>query len=128
MQAPQTVSAQFSERPPGTFAITVTPGVGGSVACAPNPVAAGSDVTCTATPDDGHILTGWTGACAGTDPVRLVCTIVNVQAATIVGAQFAPIPSEAVIKPVPTMDRSMQALLGLLALGLGLMTLRARGR
>ena len=128
VQAPQTVSAQFSERPPGTFAITVTPGVGGSVACAPNPVAAGSDVTCTATPDDGHILTGWTGACAGTDPVRLVCTIVNVQAATIVGAQFAPIPSEAVIKPVPTMDRSMQALLGLLALGLGLMTLRARGR
>ena len=124
VQAPQTVSATFTHI---THAITITPSANGTVVCTPNPVNEGDDATCTATPDGGYALAGWSGACAGTSATQSLCTLVNVQASVSVGAQFAR-GAASMATPIPVLDRSMQALLGLLALGLGLLALRARGR
>lgn len=119
VQAQQTVSATFTDV---THAISITPSANGSVVCTPNPVNQDGNVTCTATPDIGYVLGSWGGDCAGTSTTSLVCTLIDVRAAASVGAQFigSPVPA----RPIPTLDRTMQALLGLLTFALGAMALR----
>ena len=106
-----TVTAQFALN---HYAITVTPGAGGSATCTPNPVPHGASATCTAVADDSYQFTGWSGACTGS-----ACTLANVQSPQAVAAQFArvaPVPT-----PVPTL--SPWGLL-LLAMGLSLFGLQ----
>ena len=121
VQSPQTVSATFTNI---THTITITPSANGTVTCTPNPVNQGGNATCTATPDSGYALGSWGSDCAGTSASSLVCTLIDVRAAASVGAQFtgAPVP----VRHIPALDRSMQALLGLLALALGMMAMRVR--
>jgi len=68
-----------------TYAITTTasPLAGGSVTCTPNPVAHGSNSTCTATANTGYTFTSFSGDCAGA-----TCVLGNVTGTRNVTANF----------------------------------------
>jgi hypothetical protein len=69
-----------------TYAITtaVNPAGTGTVTCTPNPVAHGTDSTCTATANPGFALANWSGDCTGA-----TCTLTSVTSARSVTANFA---------------------------------------
>jgi uncharacterized repeat protein (TIGR02543 family) len=70
-------------------------GLGCATTCA-NSVDPGAVVTLTATPDERAYFTGWTGACAGTDPV---CTV-TMRGNRSVGASFVT----DITPPTPSVD------------------------
>ena len=124
VQSPKTVNVQFARI---TYPLTATPGANGGLTCTPNPVNHGEDSVCTATPDAGYEVSAWGGDCAGTDATSTTCTLANVQGPQTVSAHFVR-AVDTVPRHIPALDRSMQALLALLAAGLGWAALRARGR
>ena len=76
--------------------VTTSPdGLGCATTCA-NSVDPGTVVTLTATPDERAYFTGWTGACAGTDPV---CTV-TMRGNRSVGASFVT----DITPPTPSVD------------------------
>jgi uncharacterized repeat protein (TIGR02543 family) len=81
----KTVTANFTQTTPTTYAITTTaePLAGGIVNCVPNPVNHGSDSTCTATANPSYTFTAWSGDCTGA-----TCVLNNVTAAKTVTANF----------------------------------------
>jgi len=84
--APQGVTANFSLK---TYAITTSasPLAAGTLTCIPNPVAHGTDSTCTATPNTGFALSTFTGCTRiGTTSQ---CTLINVTGAKSVTATFS---------------------------------------
>jgi hypothetical protein len=97
------------------YSVTATVAAGnGNVSCDPASVLPGGSSTCTAVPDTGWQVSGWTGACtvAGTSET---CTLENIQADQTSGVNFeaasAVVPVE--VTPVPTLSK-----LGLIILGL----------
>ena len=82
IQSNQSVVAQFTSNS-YTVSGTASPAAGGSVTCQ-GPVAYGSSSTCTATPNTGYALVGFSGACTGS-----TCQITNIQSNASVTAQFA---------------------------------------
>ena len=74
--------------PPQQFALTLTPGTGGSIAAQPTSATgmydAGTTVTLTATPDADSQFNAWSGDCSGTTNP---CTL-TMNAAKSVGATF----------------------------------------
>ncbi len=71
------------------------PGLGCASSCSSS-VDPGTVVTLTATPDENAYFTGWTGACAGTDPV---CTV-TMRGNRTVGASFVT----DITPPTPSVD------------------------
>lgn len=69
------------------IAASVNDPAAGSVACVPPSVLSGASSTCTATANAGYVFTGWSGDCAGSNPV---CTLSGVTADRAVTANFAP--------------------------------------
>lgn len=78
----QSISATFTLN---TYSISTTaaPPAGGSVSCTPNPVAHGSNSTCTATANPGYTFTVFSGACTGA-----TCALNSVSSAQSVTATF----------------------------------------
>jgi hypothetical protein len=68
-----------------SYALTAnaSPVDGGSASCTPNPVTAGGNATCSATPNSGYAFSNWSGDCSGT-----TCLLSNIQAAQNVTAHF----------------------------------------
>ena len=109
--APATVSATFAL---ATYAITAANDPNGTLTCTPNPVTHGGNVTCTATPAAGYLLSGFTGCTqVGTGNT---CTLSNVTGPATVAALFTA--------PVPTLSQWALMLLGLGAAGMGARRLR----
>ena len=103
------------------YRITVDPvPANGTVTCSPNPVPEGGNSVCTATPNAGYVLAGFTG-CTRDDTAN-TCTLTDVRAAATVSATFAAAPA-----PVPSLGGWALTLLGLSAAGLGARRLRRRG-
>ena len=71
-----------------SLATVIDCGSGGRTDCAEE-IADGSDVTLTATADEGYGLSGWTGDCSGTG----ICTV-TVDADKAVGAAFVALPGK----------------------------------
>ena len=109
--APATVSATFAL---ATYTITAATDPNGTLTCTPNPVTHGGNVTCTATPAAGYLLSGFTGCTqVGTGNT---CTLSNVTGPATVAALFAV--------AIPTLSQWALMLLGLGAAGLGARRLR----
>lgn len=73
-----------------TITTTANPLEGGIVSCTPNPVAHGSNATCTATPAAGFAVAGFSGCMrVGTTND---CELTNVTAAATVSATFTALP------------------------------------
>jgi uncharacterized repeat protein (TIGR01451 family) len=88
LQSDQRTTVTFAAIPPNTYSVSATvSGGNGSVSCAPTSIPAGGSSTCTAVPNQGYGVGGWTGACAfaGNSPQ---CVIVNVQANQASSASF----------------------------------------
>jgi trimeric autotransporter adhesin len=68
--ARQNVAAQVSAQ----YLLTVTPGVGGSIAPGQSFQDAGAQVTVTETPYPGYAFSGWTGACSGAGACQVTMT------------------------------------------------------
>jgi len=68
MDANKTVTATFSEIPPGTYTLTVTTEGNGTVIKSPNQASytAGTVVTLTPVPNTDWVFTGWSGDATGT--------------------------------------------------------------
>ena len=83
-----------------TYAVTATasPVAGGTVSCTPNPVNQGSSSTCTASANAGYGFAGWTGDCAGSNPI---CTLSNITAAKNSIATFKNTPTIALVANPP---------------------------
>jgi len=80
IQANQSSTVSFELVPVVNFTVSATVATGsGSVSCAPASVAAGGSSTCTAVPDAGWQVSGWTGSCAATG-TGSTCTLDNIQA------------------------------------------------
>ena len=108
---PATVSATFAL---ATYTITAATDPNGTLTCTPNPVTHGGNVTCTATPAAGYLLSGFTGCTqVGTGNT---CTLSNVTGPATVAALFTA--------PVPTLSQWALMLLGLGAAGMGARRLR----
>jgi hypothetical protein len=58
------VNARLTILPVSSYSVTVTAGAGGSASCTPVTATPGGIVTCAATPDAGHVFTGWSGGCS----------------------------------------------------------------
>ena len=109
--APATVSATFTL---ATYTITAANDPNGTLTCTPNPVTHGGNVTCTATPAAGYLLSGFTGCTqVGTGNT---CTLSNVTGPATVAAVFTV--------AIPTLSQWALMLLGLGAAGLGARRLR----
>ncbi len=109
--APATVSATFAL---ATYTITAANDPNGTLTCTPNPVTHGGNVTCTATPAAGYLLSGFTGCTqVGTGNT---CTLSNVTGPASVAAVFTV--------AIPTLSQWALMLLGLGAAGLGARRLR----
>jgi len=102
-------------QPPATYSLTATTATGnGTVTCDPASVLAGGSSVCTAVPDTGWQVSGWTGACA-TAGTSETCTLENIQADQTLGVSFeASTVTPFEITPVPTLSRSGLIILGLL--------------
>lgn len=85
--APATVAATFAAI---TYPITVTPSDNGSMSCTPNPVAHGSNATCTAVPHAGFAVASFSG-CTRVGSTN-DCELANVTAAATVSATFTALP------------------------------------
>ena len=108
---PATVSATFAL---ATYTITAANDPNGTLTCTPNPVTHGGNVTCTATPAAGYLLSGFTGCTqVGTGNT---CTLSNVTGPATVAAVFTV--------AIPTLSQWALVLLGLGAAGLGARRLR----
>lgn len=103
------------------YNVTAAVSVGnGSVSCNPTSVSAGGSSTCTAVPDQGFQVSGWTGACAAAGTSE-TCVLSNIQADQTSAVNFevsALAPVE--VRPVPTLSK-----LGLVMLGLLMVTVAA---
>lgn len=118
IQADQSSTVSFATIPVVTFDVSATvAGSNGSVSCDPISVPIGGSSTCTAIPDPGYEVSGWTGACeaAGT---TTVCDLVDIQAnqsstVSFVAVFVAPTPN---LVPVPGLSKSGLALLSMLLL------------
>ncbi len=82
-----------------SYAITTAanPAAGGTVSCAPNPVAHGASANCTATPNTGYTLTSWSGDCTGVS-----CTLANVTSAKSVAANLTLLGTKTYTGPSAT--------------------------
>lgn len=65
-------------------------GGNGAVSCEPSSVTTGGSSTCTAVPDTGYQVSGWTGACAAAG-TSTTCTLDNIQADQSSTVSFAAI-------------------------------------
>ncbi|MCY3918543.1 MAG: putative Ig domain-containing protein [Chloroflexi bacterium] len=77
MDADKSASVEFEAIPCTTCTLTVSKTGNGSVEPAPgtHPYAHGSAVTVTATPDDGHQIASWGGACSDTETSDATCEL-----------------------------------------------------
>ncbi|MEJ5151601.1 IPTL-CTERM sorting domain-containing protein [Comamonas sp. MYb396] len=73
-----------------TYPITVTPPANGTMSCTPNPVAHGSNGTCTAVPDAGFTVASFSGCTRVASSND--CELNNVTAAVTVSAAFTALP------------------------------------
>ena len=89
IQADQSTTVSF-EAISLSVSATVASG-NGTVSCNPTSVAWGSSSTCTAVPDTGSQVSGWTGACAGAGTSE-TCVLDNIQAdqSSTVSFEIAP--------------------------------------
>lgn len=78
------------EAAPLTIVATVAAG-NGSVSCDPASVPAGGSSTCTAVPDAGWQVSGWTGACSAVGS-SAICTLDNIQSDQISTVNFEAVP------------------------------------
>ncbi len=80
--ANKSVTAKFV---PKSYSVTtlVSPAVGGSLRCTPNPVTHGGSSTCTATPKAGYLFGGFGDACSGSS-----CVLSGITGAKTVTATF----------------------------------------
>ena len=85
--APATVSAAFVP----TYPITVSPPTNGTVSCTPNPVPRGGSATCTAVPDAGFSVAGFSG-CTRVSTTN-DCELTNVTAPATISAAFSAVPA-----------------------------------
>lgn len=88
----KTSEVSFEPIPPTTYTVHATVvGIGGTVSCNPNSVASGGTSTCTAVPDGGYRVSGWTGDCAfaGTNPQ---CYLSKIKKNKESEVSFEPIP------------------------------------
>jgi hypothetical protein len=111
IQSDQSSTVSFEEIPLNIVA-TVAAG-NGTVSCDPASVTAGGSSTCTAVPDTGWQVSGWTGDCAAAGTSE-TCTLDNVQSDQTSGVNFevaSAVPVE--VTPVPMFSR-----LGLIILSL----------
>jgi hypothetical protein len=74
------------EAPTWTITATANPVQGGTVTCAPNPVAHDGSSTCTATSNPGYAFIRWSGDCAGT--AGPTCTLNHITSAKTVTANL----------------------------------------
>jgi hypothetical protein len=75
-----------------TYSVATTVSVGsGSASCNPATVSAGGSSVCTAVPDAGWQVSGWTGACAAAGTSE-TCTLDNIQADQTSEVSFEVIP------------------------------------
>ena len=92
IQADQDSTVSFEAIPVVNYAVTASVAAGnGSVTCNPASVAAGGSSTCSATPDAGWQVIGWTGACAAAG-TSTTCTLDNIQADQSSTVSFEAIP------------------------------------
>jgi len=91
---------------PATFQLTLTAGPGGTVAVSPvpGPYPDGTEVTVTATPEPGYVLSGWTvdGAAGdGAQPLTLLMDADHTAAASFTAVTVASITINPAIAAVP---------------------------
>lgn len=99
----QTATVSFALLPPAHYTVSATVvGGHGSVSCTPATVTAGGSSSCTAVPEAGYEVQGWTGACAATGSGSL-CTLVNIQTDKSATVSFValPVPSYTVSATAP---------------------------
>lgn len=83
---------------PYTITTTAAPVAGGAVTCDPNPVAVGSNTTCTAMPNSGYVFSHWNGDCSGSAS----CNLSNVTANKSVTGHFKQVQTVAFDAATPT--------------------------
>jgi hypothetical protein len=94
--SPVNVTATFTATAPSPIAFTITQSAGGNVAAnPPSPVASGTSVTFTATPDTGFTHTAWGGACTG-QTAGQTCTL-TITSPVNVSATFTAVPTEGIV-------------------------------
>ncbi|MBK9115660.1 MAG: hypothetical protein IPM22_08435 [Betaproteobacteria bacterium] len=114
--ANQSATVSFVAQLPVGYAVTASVvGGHGTVSCSPSSVAAGGSSVCTATPDPGYQVQGWSGACAAAG-TGTQCTLNNVQADLASTVTFSP-GTTPQATPIPVMPWWGLALMGLLLLG-----------
>ncbi|MGB4335287.1 MAG: IPTL-CTERM sorting domain-containing protein [Chromatiaceae bacterium] len=99
LMANQAVTVSFAILLSNTVTVSATvAGGNGTVSCQPLSVPVGGGSTCTAVPNPGFQVQGWTGACAafGMNPV---CTLTNIQTNQVSTVIFSQDP-----QPIPTLD------------------------
>jgi uncharacterized repeat protein (TIGR01451 family) len=78
---------------PAMYSVAATvSGGNGSVSCTPASVSAGGSSTCTAVPDAGFEVSGWTGDCVSAGD-SATCTLTNIQENQSSTVSFAAIPA-----------------------------------
>lgn len=116
LMANQAVTVSFAILLSNTVTVSATvAGGNGTVSCQPPSVPVGGGSTCTAVPDPGFQVQGWTGACAafGMNPV---CTLTNIQTNQVSTVRF----TQLVPQPIPTLPWwGLLSLSGLLLAGAG---------
>jgi hypothetical protein len=114
IQANQSSTVSFEAVPVVTFNVSATvAGSNGSVSCDPTSVPIGGSSTCTAVPDQGYEVSGWTGDCASA-VTSTVCNLVNIQANQSSTVSFVVVfaaPTPVNLVPVPGLSRTGLALL-----------------
>jgi len=92
IQVNKSSTVSFTAIPPNTYTVSASVvGVHGSVSCAPDVVVKGDSSNCTAVPDAGYRVSGWTGDCATTG-TNVQCHLANVQKNSSSTVSFATIP------------------------------------
>ena len=109
MSEAQNVSAVFSTTTISTHSLTVTNDGGGTVTSFPpgiscpndcsEPYPVDTEVTLTATPNEGTVFAGWGGNCVGTGPCKMTMSEANTVTAT-----FSTIPANTYPLMVSTRD------------------------
>lgn len=93
IQSDQTSTVSFQAIPLPTFNVSATvSGGNGTVSCAPSSVPKGDSSSCTAIPDPGYQVSGWTGACAGSG-TDAHCYLGKLQKDAVSTVSFSAIPA-----------------------------------
>lgn len=80
IKANKSATVSFAPLLAASYTVSATVSAGnGQVSCDPNPVSAGDSSSCTAVPDAGWAVQGWSGDCAGAG-TSTQCSLTNIQA------------------------------------------------